>query len=384
LLASGSSKCSRRLFILSLTNGTKKLRYLDYFNDGSWPNEVDIYFANLYWFLTIVSTVGFGDYYPLNLLERIFIAAIMIFSALFFGYLVNAIGKFMMENQQFEISIKIKLATINSELKDKNVSKSVSILVLRYLEYALRKDNSYSDEKNAKILDSIHPDLKFEILKEIYVKIFKQIKGFEDFSETVLAKFAQSAQEWSKPPGTIIIDETAADQEQHLYYIANGSVIVFLKDSDCYLKELGPTQIFGEFGFFTGCNRFSSVMSKDYVTLVRFSRRALDKCLDPLAYEKLVKLKYQVNMYSDFSFFDIICYSCRGRNHTAKNCKYTHFEMNKRTLVAMKRAEVDDRKICIRRNRRPFFAVICNKEIRSAIVKLQAEQIRNRMSRPVH
>lgn len=328
-----------------------------------------------------MSTVGFGDYYPLNFLERIYISAIMIFSAMFFGYLVNAIGKFMMENQQFEISIKIKLATINSELKDKNVSKSVSILVLRYLEYALRKDNSESDRKNELILDSIHPDLKFEILKEIYVKIFKKIKGFEEFSDNVLAKFAQCAQEWSKPPGTIIIDETIPDSDKHLYYIENGSVIVFLKDSDCYLKELGPTQVFGEFGFFTGCNRFSSVMSKDYVTLVRFSRLDLDKCLDAVAYERLVKLKYQVNIYSDFSFFDIICYSCRGRNHTAKNCKYTHFEMNKRTLVAMKRAEVDDRKICIRRNRRPFFAVICNKEIKSAIVKLQAEQVRNRMSR---
>lgn len=344
------------------------------------PNQYDIYFANLYWFLTIVSTVGFGEFYPLNFIERIYISAIMIFSALFFGYLVNAIGKFMMENQQMEISIKIKLATINSELKDKNVSKSVSILVLRYLEYALRKDNSGSDTKNSEILDSIHPDLKFDILKEIYVKIFREIKGFHEFSETVLAKFAQSAREWSSPPGSILIDETKPDRENNLYYIASGSVIVFLKDSDCYLKELGPTQVFGEFGFFTGCKRFSSVISKDYVTLVKFSRLELDKCLDALAYERLIRLKYQVNMYSDFSFFDIICYSCRGRNHTARNCKYTHFEMNKRTLVAMKRAEVDDRKICIRRNRRPFFAVICNKEIRSAILKLQAEQVRNRMS----
>ena len=69
--------------------------------------------------VTIVSTVGFGEFYPLNFIERLYVTGIMIFSALFFGYLVNAIGKFMIENQNQEISIKIKLAGINSELKQK-------------------------------------------------------------------------------------------------------------------------------------------------------------------------------------------------------------------------------------------------------------------------
>ncbi len=89
------------------------------FFDFDHLSNANIYWANLYWFVTIVSTVGFGEFYPLNFIERLYVTGIMILSALFFGYLVNAIGKFMIENQNQEITIKIKLAGINSELKEK-------------------------------------------------------------------------------------------------------------------------------------------------------------------------------------------------------------------------------------------------------------------------
>jgi hypothetical protein len=94
------------------------IRFIDVFNLEDAP-PLTMYITMLYWMLTVVSTVGFGDYYPVTLWQRLYMAAIMIFSALFFGYLVNAVGKFMLENQTEEISIKIKLAGINSELKEK-------------------------------------------------------------------------------------------------------------------------------------------------------------------------------------------------------------------------------------------------------------------------
>lgn len=91
------------------------MEYFDISNDPPFS----IYLTNLYWMLTVISTVGFGDYYPLTLWQRVFMSAIMIFSALFFGYLVNAVGKFMIENQTQDIVIKVKLAGINSVLKEK-------------------------------------------------------------------------------------------------------------------------------------------------------------------------------------------------------------------------------------------------------------------------
>ena len=103
-----------------------------------------------------------------------------------------------------------------------------------------------------------------------------------------------------------------------MFYIESGKVIVYLKDSDTYLKELNTSDVFGEFSFFTGSKRFSSVKAKDYVTVVKFSRENLLECFDKIGKEDLAMFKYKLIIYSDFSCFNMVCYSCRGRNHTAK------------------------------------------------------------------
>ena len=106
------------IYILESTLDAQRLNFLRHFKLENMSN-IDIYVANLYWFMTTVSTVGFGDFYPINFYERLYLSGLMIFSALFFGYLVNAVGKFMIQNQTQEISIKVKLAGINQEFKDK-------------------------------------------------------------------------------------------------------------------------------------------------------------------------------------------------------------------------------------------------------------------------
>ena len=359
-----------------MTPSPPKLNFMTFFQFGT--TKYDIYWANLYWFVTTVSTVGFGEFYPLNFIQRVYMTGIMIIAAMFFGYLVNAIGKFMLENQTQEISVKIKLANINSEFKEKNVQKDVSIRVLRYLEYALYQSNSDKNPKRQEILNSIHPALKFDVLKEIYVKIFAKMKGFSNISENVLAKLAQTAEECTFAPGRAIIDENERGDDLSLYFIESGSAIVFLKDSDAYLKELRSGEVFGEFSFFTGCKRVSSVKAKDYVTAIKFGRKKLINCLDGKGKEIIALFKNMVSIYSDYSSFDISCYSCRGKNHTAKNCKYTHLELNKRNLIRSKKVETNDRRSWIRRNRRPYIAITCQTEIISASFELNIEEKRAR------
>lgn len=89
---------------------------------------------------------------------------------------------------------------------NRKVEKKISIAVLRYLEYALTQDNSERASKNKNILDSIHPDLKYEILEEIYVRMFKRINGLQDMPLSVLGRLAQYAEECDFAPGEIIID----------------------------------------------------------------------------------------------------------------------------------------------------------------------------------
>lgn len=243
-------------------------------------------------------------------------------------------------------------------------------MVLRYLEYALTVNSQETAKRNQSILNSIHPDLKFEILREIYTNIFKKTQGFKEFPSSVLDRLAQHAEELSFSPGQDIIDEHDHEEDKSLFYVEKGVVLIYLKDSDTYLKELASGAIFGEFAFFTGCKRTSSVKAKDYVNVVRFKRGDLLNKINALGRELLVKFNYKVALYGDLSIFDITCYSCRGKNHPAKSCKYTHLEMNKRNLIRFKKVETNIRKKFVRNNKRQFAAIYCQLEIESARIQL--------------
>lgn len=50
------------------------------------------YFASLYWAIITLTTVGYGDITPQNMIERIFCSLICMIGTLMFGYGINSIG----------------------------------------------------------------------------------------------------------------------------------------------------------------------------------------------------------------------------------------------------------------------------------------------------
>ena len=52
----------------------------------------DKYVAALYWAIITMITVGYGDIYPTNTTERIFVIIMALFSCGLFAYAVNTIG----------------------------------------------------------------------------------------------------------------------------------------------------------------------------------------------------------------------------------------------------------------------------------------------------
>ena len=84
-------------------NGTEQ-NFIGYYMEG-WSNE-DRAIAVMYFMFTTLSTVGFGDFHPINEYEAAFTAAVLLFGVSIFSYLMGTFieisDSFIDLNEEFD------------------------------------------------------------------------------------------------------------------------------------------------------------------------------------------------------------------------------------------------------------------------------------------
>lgn len=80
-------------------------------------------------------TIGYGDVFPVNIFEMIYVIIMAIFSCGIFEYCVNTIGSIFTEINQKSKLFKTKLYDISMYMNMKSIKKDIEIRILKYLEY---------------------------------------------------------------------------------------------------------------------------------------------------------------------------------------------------------------------------------------------------------
>ena len=83
--------------------------------------------ASFYWVITVMATVGFGELSPQSTIQRITCIGFILFTTCVFAYTVNTIGNIYDERMQIDNMKKIKLVELNDYLRNKNVSRDLSV-----------------------------------------------------------------------------------------------------------------------------------------------------------------------------------------------------------------------------------------------------------------
>ena len=77
---------------------TEPNTWITLLNKGDATSAIDVYIASASWSFTTVSSVGYGDLYPLTNAEKIFGIFAMMISTAIFSYIVGAISSLFDKN----------------------------------------------------------------------------------------------------------------------------------------------------------------------------------------------------------------------------------------------------------------------------------------------
>ena len=224
---------------------------------GRAEDPTTVYIKALYWTVTTIATVGYGDITPTTNTARIFAMIVMFFGVGFYGFIVSRISTFLFQNDRRSEAHNEKMDHLTAFLHHYRIPGNLRQEVFSFYEHRLLAKMNDDEEE---ILTELPSGLKHEIQTYLNIAPLSRTLLFKGCSEACLKDAAHSLQRKVVNPNEMIIKR--GDVGYEMYIIAHGSVRVII-DSQT-VATLGKGQSFGETALIKEEPRSADVESISY------------------------------------------------------------------------------------------------------------------------
>ena len=140
-----------------------------------------IYFISLYFIITTITTVGYGDITGQTLKEIIFQIFLLIVGIVSYSWLISNCSNIIHEKNKLTEKFNSKIRVLDDiRLNYSDMSEKMYIKIYRHLEYA-----HLNHRNNPKLLiDNLPYTLKNNLLNEMYKPIIKNLNFFKNFKNS--------------------------------------------------------------------------------------------------------------------------------------------------------------------------------------------------------
>ena len=191
----------------------------------------DLYTASLYYQMTTLTTVGYGDISAYIGIEKFYGIFILIVGTCAYSWILTYISNYIKKNNEKYIDFQEKMKVLNEiKLEFPNLRKSLYDRIKRYLNY-----NKAKNKYNLKfILESLPSSLQNNLIIEIYKPIIKNFQFFKSFENSdFFVKIVTSLKPILSMKDDILINE--GDIIEDIIFIKTGvltlEIIIDLDDT---------------------------------------------------------------------------------------------------------------------------------------------------------
>lgn len=244
----------------------------------------DQYIASIYWTVTTLSTVGYGDIVPGTSLERIVAIFWMIFSLYFFSFTVSSLSTVLNSVDTKESLLSRKLAAIEEFAQESLLAKDLHDKLRIAIKYSTLK-SGFSAEVKFKILADLPRELRCEVALAMHHGAAKHIPFFRDRDQAFLSAVVPLL-------NTVeILDHCpvykAGEYADEIYFLAKGKCLHMY--GELVMKRLEEGSYFGEIEVLFSIPRKNAVLAAGTSDLLSMSKnlvRLIEEDFPPV-YEEM-------------------------------------------------------------------------------------------------
>ncbi len=236
--------------------------------DTDWVTN---YMSAVYWTVTTVTSVGYGDITPVTNGQRLYAVLVMLIGFGFFGTIIGSIAGLLSKKDPARVLYQERVEQLAVTSRYRHIPTDLQQRIFNYYTFVWRQRRGY-DESD--FLESLPPSLRREVSTSLKLETLDSIPLFHGAGDAFLRDIAAHLEPVIYTPGDWIFRSGEAGEE--MYFIVRGDVEILDADESKILNTLSGGDFFGEIALFMDVPRTASVRATTFCDLYVLGRATHD------------------------------------------------------------------------------------------------------------
>lgn len=236
--------------------------------------ELPPYQQALYWTITTLTTVGYGDLVPEGSPQVWYTMVVMALGAAIYGFAIGNVANLLANVDLLRSQHLGRIETMNSFLRDRQVPRHLQAQVRSFYNYLWESRAGHQ----AEMLDDLPDSLRTEIAMHINQPILEKVPLFAGVGAALLRELVLRLEPSVAIPGEPIV--TRGEAGHRMYFINRGTVDVLGPDESTVVATLSAGDFFGEFALLTNEPRSNTVVAREYSNVYSLDRDSFNHVLE--------------------------------------------------------------------------------------------------------
>lgn len=241
------------------------------------------YLSAIYFSITTLVTVGYGDVLPVTSTEQIVVILWMIIGVGFYSFTVGSLSSFLSSIDTRESALALKLATVNEIAHQTGLPNSVRAKVRQAVTYGTSLTGSIWSDKHS-LFNELPKTLRFEVATSMYGGVAKTLLLFKDKDQAFINQVMPLFRPLRYAEATYLYRE--GEYADEVYFITFGRANMVLKGLGVTYKSYLRGSYLGEIEVLKGLYRLATCKVIRHTELLRITKFDFLKLLEEFPAEK--------------------------------------------------------------------------------------------------
>lgn len=232
------------------------------------------YLDALYWCITTLTTVGYGDVTPETPAQTVYAMVVMLLGIGVYGFVIGNVATLLTRMDLAKAHYVATLERLSGFLRYRRIPPDLRRHIFDYHRYLWERRLGYDETS---VLAGLPPTLRRELSLVLQGDFIEKVSFLQGASRELIQDLCAELKPVVFTPGDVIV--RAGEQGRHIYFINNGTVEVIGDDGETLIRTLSDGDFFGELALLHEQPRTATVRAVGYCDVYSLDREAFARAL---------------------------------------------------------------------------------------------------------